>query len=81
MEGKKSHAGMNNSLVWYTIARRIFEIPCNYKPVVTKKRASSEEELTWLRHSNAAFHAAGDQIQKKEAENEHLIGIGENWIS
>ena len=33
--------------------------------------------MTQLRHKNADLQAAVDQIQKKEADNERLIGIGE----
>ena len=68
-------------LVWYTIAGRIFELTCNYKPVIAKKHASLEEEVVRSRHKNAALQAAVNQTQKKESENEHLIGIGKNWIS
>ena len=64
-------------MVWYTIVGHIFELPFNYNPVGAKKRASLEEEVTWLRHKNEYFQAALDQIQKKEAENKRLIGIGE----
>ena len=61
-EDKKSPAGTRNLLVWYTIIGRIFEIPCNYKPVVEKKHASLEEEVVQLQHKNEALQAAVDNI-------------------
>ena len=73
-EDKKYCAGTNNYLVWYTFAGSVFELPCNYNPVDMNKHALLEEELA---HKNAAFQATVDQMQKKEAENEHLKGIGE----
>ena len=54
-EGKKACMGTNNLLVWYTIAGRKFELPCKYKPVVLKKRASLGEEAARLWHKNAAL--------------------------
>ena len=80
-EGKKYRKGANNSLVQYTIVERIFELSYNYKPFVAEKHASLEEEVARLQHKNAALQAAVYQIQKKEAENERHIVIGEKWIS
>ena len=63
--GLKSRTGTNNSLVWYTIPGRIFELLCNYKSVLAKKHASLRKKLARLRHKNAALKAEVYQIQKK----------------
>ena len=42
-QGKKYRVGTKNLLVRYTIAGRIFELTCNYEPVVAKKHALLEE--------------------------------------
>ena len=76
-EGKKCCAGTKNLLVWYMIAGHIFELTCNYKPFIENNHALLEEELVRLRHKNADFQAAVDQINNKEADKERLIGIGE----
>ena len=41
-EGKKYRAGTKKLLVWYIISGRIFELTCNYKPVIAKKHSSVE---------------------------------------
>ena len=64
-------------MVWYTIAGRIYELPFKYKLVVVKNQDSFEEEVARLRHKSASLQAAVDHMQKKETDNERLIGIGE----
>ena len=80
-KGKKYRLVTKNLLVWCTISGHIFELLCDYNPVVAKKPAVLEEELVRLRHKNTSLQATVDHMHNEEAENKRLIFIGENWIS
>ena len=73
---RRSRTGTRNSLVKYTIADHIFELPCNYKPVRINKQSDMEEELKDLRQENVSLRAVNDAQGKVISVLEKNAAIG-----